>query len=868
MKNPPSPRVLFVLLFVLLVIAAALARADQVPNYPLVSSVSDTDDYYAYVAASPHDAHETALQLKTYVLAASVLTTGSYANPSWITSLAFGKITGTPTTLSGYGVTDPVVLTSGTYADPAWVTSLSYSKLTGVPAFALLASPALTGVPTAPTAAPGTSTTQIATTAFVNTNYVAGTVDALGSPIITPPSGTVSSVIIKPNQNLVTPNLALRNGPQSGYIVCYGDSLTFGIGSSLVATSGTYYGPVDSYPGELQAMSFGLAMSVFNLGISGIQTGTANTDYAQGAVDSTITTNGTTTATVTGSTTGIPSSGYLASQYAPVGTTYTLSGTTLTLSVAATGTGTSKPASFLGTPLGAGYYPNYTGTAHWLSPAITGHTAYADLFPVNLGTNDIYVGGITSSGTATNAGATISAMTISTGLSVGGAALTATSGYNVWGSSDGVTFVYLGAVASNSSSSVTLASGSAVLATMTTFKLCPALTTVEASYTALVNKALTDSYTVMVESIIPDYNSGYAQGQYQENRALFNAWLQSTFAAGAFSAHVYFADVGSLPQFQSNSSVYFSTNQPHLTGNGYAQWANYVNAQLSLQLSTQLVNFLLPFSRYGLNASWLPSVAARTDQANAFTGGDQTVGQSVGTYRTLNIYGNISMLGSNNNGNAKPQLILNGIGDVPSIIMQENGTSAFILKPINSSSASIALNSAYTYGGLLFSYAVVTDDDGFTVNSVNGGYSPLFTLSNNNGTNTDIFNLTSTALTVNGNNGAGTWLSVNNTTGAATMKAVSSTAFNSSAPQTTVAGSTAGTAVFAEPFQGTSYKMVTVHCAGLNGTATYNPPAVFTNTPVVIFASSGITASTLGTGTITLSTSGATSGFVEIAEQQ
>lgn len=31
---------------------------------------------------------------------------GSYANPSWITSLAWSKITGTPTTLAGYGITD------------------------------------------------------------------------------------------------------------------------------------------------------------------------------------------------------------------------------------------------------------------------------------------------------------------------------------------------------------------------------------------------------------------------------------------------------------------------------------------------------------------------------------------------------------------------------------------------------------------------------------------------------------------------------------------------------------------------------------------------------------------------------------------
>lgn len=83
------------------------------------------------------------------------------------------------------------VVTTGTYADPSWVTSLSGSKITGnisgaaasitgsitesqvtnltsdLAAKAPLASPALSGTPTAPTATPGTNTTQVATTAFV-----------------------------------------------------------------------------------------------------------------------------------------------------------------------------------------------------------------------------------------------------------------------------------------------------------------------------------------------------------------------------------------------------------------------------------------------------------------------------------------------------------------------------------------------------------------------------------------------------------------------------------------------------------------------------------------------------------------------------
>lgn len=42
-------------------------------------------------------------------------------------------VSGTPTTLAGYGITDPVVVTNGSYANPGWITSYAYSKLTGSP---------------------------------------------------------------------------------------------------------------------------------------------------------------------------------------------------------------------------------------------------------------------------------------------------------------------------------------------------------------------------------------------------------------------------------------------------------------------------------------------------------------------------------------------------------------------------------------------------------------------------------------------------------------------------------------------------------------------------------------------------------------
>jgi len=58
-----------------------------------------------------------------------VYTTGSYADPAWITSIAGSKISGN---ISGNaGSVSNGVYTTGSYADPAWITSLAGSKVSG-----------------------------------------------------------------------------------------------------------------------------------------------------------------------------------------------------------------------------------------------------------------------------------------------------------------------------------------------------------------------------------------------------------------------------------------------------------------------------------------------------------------------------------------------------------------------------------------------------------------------------------------------------------------------------------------------------------------------------------------------------------------
>jgi hypothetical protein len=61
-----------------------------------------------------------------------VRTDSSYANPSWITSLAWSKITGTPTTLSGYGITDAYTQSQVDSLLSGYVTLATDQTITGL----------------------------------------------------------------------------------------------------------------------------------------------------------------------------------------------------------------------------------------------------------------------------------------------------------------------------------------------------------------------------------------------------------------------------------------------------------------------------------------------------------------------------------------------------------------------------------------------------------------------------------------------------------------------------------------------------------------------------------------------------------------
>jgi hypothetical protein len=138
---------------------------------------------------------------------------------SWIDKDGFlgGNLAaGSGAVASVFGRTGAVIAASGDYgafydvigsAAIAQTNAESFTTASLVP-FALLASPAFSGVPTAPTAAPATNTTQVATTAFVLANAGGGApagsnISLIGAQSNTDNSFSNTTILMKVDANAI-----------------------------------------------------------------------------------------------------------------------------------------------------------------------------------------------------------------------------------------------------------------------------------------------------------------------------------------------------------------------------------------------------------------------------------------------------------------------------------------------------------------------------------------------------------------------------------------------------------------------------------------------------------------------------------------
>jgi hypothetical protein len=156
------------------------------------------------------------------------IATGAYV-ASFYAPLASPTFTGTPTLPTG---TIAVTQTAGNNSTAVATTAFV------VASFAPLASPTLTGTPLAPTATTGTSTTQLATTAFVGNSFAAPPAYGTTTPAAVHATTISASGLISPTSTVGIAGTTAADNAQAGSVGEFISSIVVA-GSAVALTSGT-----------------------------------------------------------------------------------------------------------------------------------------------------------------------------------------------------------------------------------------------------------------------------------------------------------------------------------------------------------------------------------------------------------------------------------------------------------------------------------------------------------------------------------------------------------------------------------------------------------------------------------------------------
>jgi len=232
--------------------------------------------------------------------------------------------------------------------------------VTAVNSKADTASPALTGTPTAPTPAAGTNTTQIATTAFVNTKVgTVGTMSTQNANAVAITGGSITGITDLAvadggtgSSTLAANNVLLGNGTSALQTVAPGAS------GNVLSSNGTTWtsaNPTTSYMLAADGNATATRNVFLTAGTWQVVLQDAGSILDPGSYDFTVTRNGTvSTTTVTTSYRGLRTggSGYGRNVYGTdnaVGTLVVSSGATVTMSIAAPViTGSGAPTAYSG----------------------------------------------------------------------------------------------------------------------------------------------------------------------------------------------------------------------------------------------------------------------------------------------------------------------------------------------------------------------------------------------------------------------------------------------------------------------------------------------------------------------------------------